>query len=62
MRLYRHGEHEADTELRLSLVDAEHLHAALCRVLDGQPPPRPAPECRQSVQASPGTAHILGRA
>ncbi|WP_327728363.1 hypothetical protein OG250_18220 [Streptomyces sp. NBC_00487] len=46
----------------LSLVDAEHLHAALCRALDGHPAPPAAPECRQPVQTSRGNAHIVGRA
>lgn len=40
-------------------TEAEHLHAALCRALDGEPTPPTAPDCRQSVQTSPGTAHIL---
>ncbi|WP_371580569.1 hypothetical protein [Streptomyces sp. NBC_01314] len=51
-----------DTELTLTLAEAEHLHAALCRALDGESPPSAAPDCRQSVQTSPGTAHTMGRA
>ncbi|MGW0845912.1 hypothetical protein ACWD26_38410 [Streptomyces sp. NPDC002787] len=51
-----------DTELTLTLAEAEHLHAALCRALDGQPTPPSAPDCRQPVQVSPGAAHIVGRA
>ncbi|UUU32473.1 hypothetical protein JIX56_22620 [Streptomyces sp. CA-210063] len=62
LRLTRTGEHSADTELTLTLAEAEHLHAALCRALDGHPAPTAAPDCRQTVQASPGTAHIVGRA
>jgi hypothetical protein len=54
--------HAADAEMTLTLAEAEHLHAALCRALDGQPVPEDAPDCRQTVQASPGTAHIVGRA
>ncbi|ULR52121.1 hypothetical protein [Streptomyces deccanensis] len=54
--------HTTDTELTLTLAEAEHLHAALCRALDGEPTPPTAPECRQSVQASPGVARIIGRA
>ncbi|MBZ3906646.1 hypothetical protein [Streptomyces griseiscabiei] len=54
--------HATDTELTLTLAEAEHLHAALCRALDGEPPPPTAPDCRQSVQTSPGMAHIVGRA
>ncbi|MDX3569476.1 hypothetical protein [Streptomyces sp. ID05-47C] len=46
LRLSRKGEHATDTELVLSLVDAEHLHAALCRALDGHPVPPSAPDCR----------------
>ncbi|MFE7838709.1 hypothetical protein ACFU53_22450 [Streptomyces sp. NPDC057474] len=54
--------HPTDTDMTLTLAEAEHLHAALCRALDGQPPPPTAPDCRQPVQASPGAAHILVRA
>ncbi|WP_211270776.1 hypothetical protein [Streptomyces yerevanensis] len=42
-----------DAELVLSLVEAEHLHAALCRALDGHPVPPSAPECRTSVETTP---------
>ncbi|MDO0932617.1 hypothetical protein QQY66_13280 [Streptomyces sp. DG2A-72] len=38
-----------DAELTLSLVDAEHLHAALCRALDEQSAPANAPGCRTRV-------------
>ncbi|UUU31246.1 hypothetical protein JIX56_15790 [Streptomyces sp. CA-210063] len=64
LRLTRTGPrgHSTDTELTLSLAEAEHLHAALCRALDGQPVPPAAPDCRQPVQASPGAARIVGRA
>ncbi|WP_326580208.1 hypothetical protein OG889_21040 [Streptomyces sp. NBC_00481] len=62
LRLSRTDGHSTDTELTLTLAEAEHLHAALCRALDGEPPPPAAPDCRQSVQASPGAAHIVGRA
>ena len=41
LRLSRKGQHATDTELVLSLVDAEHLYAALCRALDGHPAPCP---------------------
>ncbi|MEU1552295.1 hypothetical protein ABZ517_06165 [Streptomyces scabiei] len=50
-----------DTELALTLAEAEHLHAALCRALDGQPMPPTAPDCRQSVQTSRGTTYLRGR-
>ncbi|WP_179382018.1 hypothetical protein [Streptomyces sp. SA15] len=49
LRLSRNGEHATDTELCLSLADAEHLHAALCRALDGYPAPSNAPECRKGA-------------
>ncbi|UUU32398.1 hypothetical protein JIX56_22225 [Streptomyces sp. CA-210063] len=62
LRLFLAGGHATDTELTLTLVEAEHLHAALCRALDGQPAPPAAPDCRQAVQASPGIAHIMSRA
>lgn len=61
LRLTRTGGHPTDTELILTLVEAEHLHAALCRALDGHPAPPAAPDCRHPVQASPATAHIVGR-
>ncbi|WP_251829142.1 hypothetical protein [Streptomyces sp. ATCC 21386] len=62
LRLSLTDGHATDTELTLTLAEAEHLHAALCRALDGEPTPPAAPDCRQSVQASPGSAHIIGRA
>lgn len=62
LRLSLTDGHTTDTELTLTLAEAEHLHAALCRALDGEPTPPAAPDCRQSVQASSGTAHIVGRA
>ncbi|UIX33457.1 hypothetical protein [Streptomyces sp. GQFP] len=62
MRLTRDSGHPADTELTLTLAEAEHLHAALCHALDGHPAPPSGPECRQSVQVSPSTARIAGRA
>lgn len=62
LRLTRTGGHPTDTDLTLTLAEAEHLHAALCRALDGHPAPLAAPDCRQSVQVSPATAHVVGRA
>ncbi|WP_216588063.1 hypothetical protein [Streptomyces brasiliscabiei] len=62
LRVTRTGGDLTDTELTLTLAEAEHLHAALCRALDGEPVPLAAPDCRQSVQVSPGAAHIVGRA
>lgn len=52
LRLSRNGEHATDAELVLSLVEAEHLHASLCRALDGHPAPRDAPDCRDTVEAA----------
>ncbi|WP_045558688.1 hypothetical protein [Streptomyces sp. FxanaA7] len=62
LRVFVSDGHATDTELTLTLAEAEHLHAALCRALDGEPTPPTAPECRQSVQASPRVAQIIGRA
>jgi hypothetical protein len=61
LRVTGSGGQPTDTEMTLTLVEAEHLHATLCRALDGQPPPPAAPDCRQQVQTSPGTAHITDR-
>lgn len=62
LRLSRNGEITADVELLLSLAEAEHLRAALCHALDGRPVQPSAPDCRRSMQTSPSTAHIVGRA
>jgi hypothetical protein len=61
LRLTRSGNHPTDTTLTLTPVEAEHLHAALCRALDNQPASPSASECRVAVQTSPGTARIVGR-
>lgn len=47
--LEHHGSFHADLVLRLSAAEAEHLHAQLCRALDG------APDCRKDVRGSGGT-------
>ncbi|MCX4905450.1 hypothetical protein [Streptomyces sp. NBC_00878] len=52
LRLSRSGEQATEAELLLSLVEAEHLHASLCRALDGHPVPRDAPDCREAVEAA----------
>ncbi|MET9845302.1 hypothetical protein [Streptomyces ossamyceticus] len=62
LRLSRNGEHATDAELSLSLADAEHLHAALCRALDGEPPPPSPPDCvspsrRRPVPHTSSAAH-----
>ncbi|WP_330287805.1 hypothetical protein [Streptomyces sp. NBC_00576] len=62
LRLTRTGDQPTDTTLTLTPAEAEHLHAALCRALDGQPAPPSALDCRSPVQTSPGTSHIMGRA
>lgn len=49
LRLSRNGEHVTDPVLTLTLVEAEHLHAALCRALDDHPEPANAPGCRTRV-------------
>lgn len=61
LRLTRNSDQTADTELTLTPAEAEHLHAALCRALDGHPAPPSGPDCRQSVQVSSGTARVTGR-
>ncbi|WP_371575689.1 hypothetical protein [Streptomyces sp. NBC_01314] len=61
LRLSRNGEHTTDAELLLSLVDAEHLHASLCRALDGHPAPPSAPECRSESTVEPADARRTDR-
>ncbi|MDX3453929.1 hypothetical protein PV396_18585 [Streptomyces sp. ME02-8801-2C] len=56
------GKPATDAELVLSLAEAEHLHAALCRALDGTPAPGNSPDCRRPVQASTKHGPIAGRA
>lgn len=50
--LVRDGRHIADIELVMSPAEAEHLHASLCRALDGHPAPADAPYCRQPLPKS----------
>ncbi|MFC5719561.1 hypothetical protein ACFP1Z_05130 [Streptomyces gamaensis] len=55
--LQRDGKFDGDVTLRLSLSEAELLHAQLCRALDGVPvttPPDRTPECRKDVRGSKG--------
>ncbi|MEH0418546.1 hypothetical protein [Streptomyces sp. B21-083] len=61
LRLTHNGDHPTDTTMTLTPAEAEHLHAALCRALDDQPAPPSVPDCRRTVQTSPGTARIVGR-
>jgi hypothetical protein len=51
-----------DTDLNLTLSEAEHLHAALCRALDGEPAPPTGPDCHRSVQVSPRVSYSTGSA
>jgi hypothetical protein len=37
----------------MSPAEAEHLHADLCRALDGHQAPADAPHCRQPLPKSP---------
>ncbi|MEU5189637.1 hypothetical protein AB0G83_21160 [Streptomyces klenkii] len=57
--LERHNRYYADWVLRLSVAEAEHLHAQLCRALDGASVTTPAdhrtPDCRKDVRGSMGT-------
>ncbi|WP_405772140.1 hypothetical protein [Streptomyces sp. NBC_01538] len=62
LRLTRAGDQAADAELTLTPAEAEHLHAALCRALDGHPAPPSGPECRPSGHVTSGTARVVGRA
>lgn len=50
LSLSRNGEYAADAELSLSLAEAEHLHAALCRALDGHPAPSNSPDRGEDVE------------
>ena len=62
LSLSRNGEHATDAELSLSRAEAEHLHAALCRALDGHPAPANSPDCRRTVQTSPSHGPVVGHA
>lgn len=57
LRLSRSGEQATDAELLLSLTEAEHLHAALCRALDGHPAPLSVPDCRSERVIQPARAY-----
>ncbi len=62
LRLSRKGEHAADAELSLSPAEAEHLHTAPCRALDGHPAPVNSPDCRRPIQTSPSHGPVVGHA
>lgn len=50
LQITRHGRPVATAPLRLTVAEAERIHAALCHALDQEPVPSGAPECRKSVQ------------
>jgi hypothetical protein len=50
LQISRGGQLLGTSELRLTPTAAEHLHAALCYVLDGQSPPTAAPDCRKPIR------------
>jgi hypothetical protein len=50
LRITDDGATVAEAPMELSPAEAEILHAQLCRVLDGQPVPKNAPECRHAIQ------------
>ncbi|MFE5740653.1 hypothetical protein [Streptomyces celluloflavus] len=54
LRIDRYGEYVATVPLVLTVAEAEHLHAALCYLLDAEPVPPDAPECREPIQRSGG--------
>lgn len=51
--IVKDGKHAGDTEMVMSIAEAEQLHASLCYALDGQPVPSGAPDCRKTVQKGP---------
>jgi hypothetical protein len=61
LRLSRNGDHATDVDLVLSLADAEHLHASLCRALDGHPALPSAPDCRSESTVGLTDAHRADR-
>lgn len=50
VRIRQGGEPVAETAVLLSTAEAELLHAALCRALDGEPLPDNPPDCRYPSQ------------
>ncbi|MET2715717.1 hypothetical protein ABXV03_08240 [Streptomyces harbinensis] len=53
IRLSVNGEEAPDAEILLTTVQAEHLHAQLCRMLSDEPVPPGAPECRFDTKLDP---------
>ncbi|KOG51478.1 hypothetical protein ADK76_35785 [Streptomyces griseoflavus] len=54
LRITRRGVPIATAPLRLTVSEAERVHAALCHALDQEPAPSDAPECRKPIQYSGG--------
>ncbi|MGW7485836.1 hypothetical protein [Streptomyces sp. NPDC054786] len=50
LQITRHGEPVAAAPLRLTVAEAERVHAALCHALDQEPAPGDAPDCRKPIQ------------
>ncbi|MFF8898890.1 hypothetical protein ACF082_15630 [Streptomyces lydicus] len=50
LQITRNGKPVATAPLRLTVAEAERVHAALCHALDQEPVPSDAPECRKSIQ------------
>ncbi|MET8399952.1 hypothetical protein [Streptomyces sp900116325] len=50
LQITHHGALVATAPLRLTVADAEHLHASLCHALDKEPAPADAPDCRKPIQ------------
>ncbi|MEU7435096.1 hypothetical protein AB0B07_30320 [Streptomyces sioyaensis] len=50
LQITRHGDPVASAPLRLTVAEAERVHAALCHALDQEPVPSDAPECRKPIQ------------
>ncbi|TVL92077.1 hypothetical protein CD790_14745 [Streptomyces sp. SAJ15] len=50
LQISKSGKHIAVGSLRLTVAEAEQLHAVLCHALAGQRPPWDAPGCRQPSQ------------
>lgn len=54
LQITRHGDLFATAPLRLTVAEAERMHAALCHALAREPAPSDAPECRKPIQHSSG--------
>ncbi|MEU7234024.1 hypothetical protein [Streptomyces chrestomyceticus] len=54
LQITRRGELFATAPLRLTMAEAERIHAALCHALNREAAPLDAPECRKPIQYSGG--------